>query len=139
VEDDDDMLRRSVKRVRSGRYQLRLSAEERDILRTLPDQLKALVEADDPSIRRLFPPAYLEDPDAEAEYRRLMREDLIERHHAALDIMTATIDATDLDEEQLTTSGWCSAPSSTSARKSCASTRPPTRCTTTSATWRKRS
>jgi len=107
VEDYDDMLRRSVKRLRSGRYQLRLSPDERDVLRTLPGQLRALVSGDDPSVRRLFPPAYLEDAAAEAEYRRLMREDLIERRRASLDIMAATIDATDLDEEQLT--AWLAA------------------------------
>ena len=96
------MLRRVVKRVRSGQFQLRLSADERDVLRSLPEQLKEMLTEDDPALRRLFPPAYLDDPKAETEYHRLMREDLLEHHRTALDVMAATIDADQLDEDQLT-------------------------------------
>jgi hypothetical protein len=90
-----------VKRTRSGRYHLRLSDNEREVLRTLPEQLRDLLEKDDPSLRRLFPPAYAADPEREAEYRRLMREDLVERRRAALDTMSRTVDASDLSEEEL--------------------------------------
>jgi hypothetical protein len=90
-----------VKRTRSGRYHLRLSDKEREVLRTLPDQLRDLLEKDDPSLRRLFPPAYATDPEREAEYRRLMREDLVERRRATLDTMSRTLDAPDLSEEEL--------------------------------------
>jgi len=99
--------RRPVKRLRSGRYELRLSAPERDLLRDLPRQLKELMaETDDPSLRRLFPPAYIDDPEGEAEYRRLVGEDLLAGRQAALDTMAATVDATELDEAQIT--AWLS-------------------------------
>jgi hypothetical protein len=101
------MFRRPVRRVRSGRFQIHLSTDERELLRSLPGQLKELLGTDDPSLRRLFPPAYREDAEQEAEYQRLTREDLRERHTAALDVMSGTVDATELDEEQLT--GWLSA------------------------------
>lgn len=96
------MLRRPVKRSKSGRYQLRLSKDERDLLRSLPEQLNAILEEDDPRLRRLFPPAYADDPERDAEYQRLMREDLLDRHRAALETMAHTIDADSLDAEQLT-------------------------------------
>ena len=101
------MLRRPVRRLRSGRFQVHLSSDERELLRSLPGQLKVLLGTDDPSLRRLFPPAYRDDEEQEAEYKRLTREDLLERHTAALDVMTGTVDATELSEEQL--SGWLSA------------------------------
>jgi Domain of unknown function (DUF2017) len=101
------MLRRPVKRTRSGRFQLNLSAAEREVLRSLPAQLKELLGTDDPSLRRLFPPAYPDDPARDAEYQRLVRDDLIAGRTAALDVMAATVDATELDTEQLT--GWLSA------------------------------
>ncbi len=103
------MLGRKVKRTRSGDLQLRLSAEERDLLRSLPAQLRELVddEPGDPSLRRLFPPAYTTDPQLEGEYRRLMGDDLKQRHKAALALMEETVDATSLTEEQAT--GWLSA------------------------------
>jgi hypothetical protein len=100
---------RPVKRTRSGRFQLHLSAEERDALRSLPGELKALMAAgtDDPNLRRLFPPAYPDDPKLEAEYERLVRDDLVANRTAALDVMAKTVDATELDEDEM--SGWLSA------------------------------
>jgi hypothetical protein len=101
------VLRRPVRRTRAGRFQLNLSADERQLLGSLPGQLKELLATEDPSLRRLFPPAYTDDPQRDAEYQRLMRDDLMQRHTAALDVMSATIDASDLDGEQL--AGWLSA------------------------------
>jgi len=94
--------RRRVKRTRGGDFQLRLPPEERDLLRTLPNQLRELLLTDDPSLRRLFPPAYVDDPEHEEEYRRLMADDLVRRRQAALDIVEETIDAERVNEEQLT-------------------------------------
>jgi hypothetical protein len=101
------MFRRPVKRTRSGRFQLNLSPEEREVLRSLPAQLKELLGTDDPSLRRLFPPAYTDDPVRNAEYEGLVRDDLIAGRTAALDVMAATVDATELDSDQMT--GWLSA------------------------------
>src|ERR1700676_168369 len=98
----DDLLHRPVKRTLKGRYRLRLSSGERDVLRTLPEQLIELLDGDNPSLRRLFPPAFEDDPERNAEYQRLMREDLVERHRAALDTMARTVDATELSTEELT-------------------------------------
>jgi hypothetical protein len=101
------MWMRPVKRVRGGQYKLRLSADERELLRDLPNQLKELLaETDEPALRRLFPPAYIDDAEGEAEYRRLVGDDLLQGRQAALDTMAATIDATELDESQLT--AWLS-------------------------------
>jgi hypothetical protein len=94
--------RRRVKRMRNGQFQLRLPPEERNLLRTLPHQLRELLATDDPGLRRLFPPAYVDDPERESEYRRLMADDLMASRKAALDIVEETIDADVLDAEQLT-------------------------------------
>jgi hypothetical protein len=101
------MIGARIKRTRKGDFQLRLPAEERDLLRALPGQLLQLVGSDDPSLHRLFPPAYAADPDREREYRRLMGDDLLERHRQALVVMEETIDAERLDEDQLV--GWLGA------------------------------
>jgi hypothetical protein len=97
----------AVQRVRSGVYRVTLSPQEREILRDLPRQLKELLEqTDDPALRRLFPPAYVDDPEGEAEYRRLMGDDLLQGRRAALDTMAATMDEGELDETQMT--AWLS-------------------------------
>ena len=50
--------------------------------------------AADPVLERLFPPAYRNPEDAErdAEYQRLMRDDLLEAKLANLDVVTSTLD-----------------------------------------------
>ena len=103
------MIGARIKRTRKGDYQLRLPTEERDLLRSLPGQLRDLLGTDDPSLHRLFPPAYTDDSEHEHEdeYRRLMGDDLEEHHRQALSVMEETIDADRLDEDQLT--GWLAA------------------------------
>ena len=95
-----------VSRLRSGDLRLNLSSEERDVLRTLPDQLEEVLELapDDPSLRRLSPPAYADRPEHEAEYRRFMGDDLRERQRGDLDVLRRTVDARRLSEEQA--HGW---------------------------------
>lgn len=72
------------------------------MLRTLPAQLRAILGSDDPALFRLYPPAYAVDPELNAEYEAMVREDLTARRLTALRVMEETIDAERLDEEQLT-------------------------------------
>lgn len=97
-------VRRPVRRNRQGRFQLSLSNDERELLRVLPAQLvELLAEPDDPGLRRLFPPAYHAEGDSQrqAEYRRLMQEDLAERHREALEVLARTAGADELTEEEM--------------------------------------
>ena len=99
------MLGRRVRRTRRGDFDVRLPDAERRLLAALVPQLRAaLTEGEqlaDPSLRRLFPTAYPEDPELDAEYHQLVHDDLLERRLASLDTVAATVDATRLDEEQL--------------------------------------
>lgn len=95
------MSRSPLRRTRDGRWQVRLAPRERQLLRELPGQAQELIRRSDPSVARLFPPAYGDDPEQEAEYRRLVGDQLSEHHHEALSILTQTADADDLDDEQL--------------------------------------
>jgi Domain of unknown function (DUF2017) len=90
-----------VARTRDGDYRVRLSDHERDLLRTLPGQLRVLIAEDDPSLLRLFPPAYADDLEADAEYRRLVRDGLVDGKLAALSELERTAAADRLDEAQL--------------------------------------
>jgi hypothetical protein len=90
-----------VKRSRDGTYAINLEPWERDLLRTLPGQLRDLLATDDPALERLYPPAYVDDTERNDEYQRLMRGDLTARRLTSLDVLETTVDATRLDEEQL--------------------------------------
>jgi hypothetical protein len=84
------------KRLGRDRIRVRLGLDEVAVLRGLPEQLRAVLTegADDPVNRRLFPPAYLEPEDAErdAEYRRLMHDELVQGKLANLELVTGTLD-----------------------------------------------
>lgn len=90
-----------VRRRRDGTYSLRLDADERDALRSLPGQLRELLATDDPVLDRLFPSAYTDDAEASAEYARLMRDDLMAGRLSSIAVMEETIDAERLDEAQV--------------------------------------
>jgi hypothetical protein len=66
-------------RVRGGGFSLRLNPEERALVARLLDELAALLtQPVDPSMtERLFPVVHPNDPDQEAEYQRLMRDELV--------------------------------------------------------------
>lgn len=94
---------RRVSRKRDGSYKVDLPDDERALLRSLPGQLRSLLETDrsDPTVRRLFPTAYPLDKADDDEYHRLVGEQLLENHVAALEILESTADADLLDEGQL--------------------------------------
>ncbi|HZP90977.1 MAG TPA: DUF2017 family protein [Actinomycetota bacterium] len=103
------MLER-IRRTRSGEYSVRLPREERELLRGLPGQLRALLTlgdaTGDPALRRLFPPAYEGEPERAEEFDRMVRGDLLEQRLSAIDTMERTIDADRLSEDELT--AWLS-------------------------------
>ena len=88
-----------------GRFAVDLPVEVRELLASLPAQLRQLIvdAPDDPWLQRLFPPAYnmVEDAEKQAEWRRLMAADLHERRLAQLDALALTADATELSEGDL--------------------------------------
>jgi hypothetical protein len=96
-----------VKRTSRGDFELHLSREERTILGQLPEQLRALLSSDDPALERLFPPAYPDEEELQAEYESLVRGDLLQQRLGSADVMERTIGASRLTEEELL--AWLSA------------------------------
>lgn len=99
-----------VKRTRKG-FALRIPPAERDVLRTLPGQLRGLLTegaaTTDPVVRRLFPSAYPDEPERAAEFDAMVRDDLVAQRMQAIDVMERTIDAERLSEDELV--AWLSA------------------------------
>jgi hypothetical protein len=89
-----------VKRTRQG-IELQLSAEERQLLAVLVTEMRELLGTDDPSLRRLYPTAYIDDPGRDAEYQILARAELADRRLQALDVVEASVDARLLDPDQV--------------------------------------
>ena len=95
--------RRPVVANGDGTYSFNLAEDERALMAAIVPDLRALL-ADDPNdelLTRLFPTARPDDPEAEAEYRELVRDDLVSKRLARLDIVAELSEATVLDQEQL--------------------------------------
>ena len=94
-----------VKRTRRGDFELRLTPDERTILRGLPDQLRNLIENEDPTsdpaMARLYPPAYEDDPIRNLEFERMAGDDLTSQRLSSISAMEGSIDADLLSEDQL--------------------------------------
>ena len=91
---------------------MQLAAGEVELLRSMRDGLRAVLESgepDDPVIDRLFPAAVSDDPEADTELRRLLRDELLTSRLSALDDLHALLEQgraargglrVDLDGEQ---------------------------------------
>jgi Domain of unknown function (DUF2017) len=77
----------------SGRYVLHLGKDERALLARLLGELRELVNdpVESSVVRRLFPAVYPDDAEREAEYQRLMREDLVSSRLAAVDVVESVL------------------------------------------------
>jgi hypothetical protein len=80
-----------MERAADGGIELRLSPEERRLLVGLAAELRSLLEGEtgDPSLRRLFPPAYEDEQDEDA-YRALMGAELLDGRREALELLART-------------------------------------------------
>ncbi len=86
-----------------GTFSLNLQGEERALIAAIVPDLRSLL-ADDPNdemLTRLFPTARPDDPEAEAEYREMVRDDLVSKRLSRLDMVAELAEATVLNQEQL--------------------------------------
>lgn len=100
------MLRPPV-RLTSRGFVVKLGDQEAELVHRLLGELRGLLTTDDPAAAaltgRLFPVAHPDDPEREAEYQRLMRDELVTSRLASIDVVDEALDAgRPLDEGQLT-------------------------------------
>jgi len=81
-------------RRRRGGIDVTLTEPEVAILRSVVAQMEQVLVAPEgnPATRRLFPPAYTDDDEAQAEFARLMTEDLTEGKRKAVVSVLATLE-----------------------------------------------
>lgn len=92
-----------VKRRADGGFDLTLDADRREVLVSLFGQLseQLATEPDHPNLIRLSPPAYLDDPDADAAYQLLAGEELRTSHQAAITSVVESLGRDRLTEAEL--------------------------------------
>jgi hypothetical protein len=82
-----------VFRLKNGNYKIELADDHRQLITQLVEQLRdsLATTTDDSNLRRLFPTAYNNDAKKDAEYQRLMRDELLESRLAAIDVTIKVI------------------------------------------------
>ena len=81
-------------RRRGGNVDVLLSEPEAELVRSVAEQMVQVLETPEQTehTHRLFPPAYTDDPDAQAEYARLMTADLLDGKRRALSSLMETLE-----------------------------------------------
>ena len=81
-------------RRRDGGVDVTLGEPEAELFRSVVAQMDQVLEAPEghPHTLRLFPPAYRDDADAQAEFARLMTGDLLDGKRSAVRSVTSTIE-----------------------------------------------
>jgi Domain of unknown function (DUF2017) len=89
---------------REGGFLLLLPEGERELMLQLLGELRTLLKlgSEDPRLRRLYPAAYSDDEEKDAEYRRLTHEELSSGRLAAIAVAERTIAEDELTPDQLT-------------------------------------
>ena len=79
-------------------FEITLTVDERSTLLNFVDQLSQILEMgpDDARLRRLFPTAYHENPEHDAEYQGYMRDELTQSRSASIDVVKEVLESTDL-------------------------------------------
>lgn len=91
---------RAVVPLDDGTFYVNLPPVFRSVLHQAVDDLRHRIVMGDDSTRRLFPTAYPDDPALDAEYRRLMGDELLRSRFGALDAVTESLDNEVLDADQ---------------------------------------
>ena len=94
-------LDRSVAVLPDGRYRVRWRAADREMVQRLATELDDALEADDPNLTRLFPPAYGTDEVRSREYDALARHELIDSRRATLATLREAMGHSELTGDQL--------------------------------------
>ena len=79
-------------------FEITLTVDERSTLLSFVDQLSDIlaIGPDDARLRRLFPTAYHENPDHDAEYQGYMRDELTQSRSASIVVVKDVLESTDL-------------------------------------------
>jgi hypothetical protein len=90
-----------VERVSAGRYQITLHESEHELLKQLLGSLRELISAADDRTRRLFPTAYADDPEKDAGYQAMVRDELVSSRLSAIQLIEDTPGTTVLDGDAM--------------------------------------
>ncbi len=84
-----------------GTYKIRLAKNIIELIVRLAEDLDSILDQDAPILTRLFPTAYADNPEMDAGYQILARDQLVDQRREAIDIVRSTAENSILNEEEL--------------------------------------
>ena len=99
--DDAPILFARVEPLPGGGVRFAKGPVERLLLGDLLDELENGLDTQDPSTKRLFPPAYPDDEEAEAEYRAMLHDELADGRRSRIARIRATLERDELTTEEV--------------------------------------
>lgn len=96
--------RRTVEPLGSGTFSFDFDPDLLDAILLWAQELGTGLDQDSSALRRLFPTAYPDDPEKDAGYQILAREELIEGRREAIEIMARSVHKEVLSLEEI--SAW---------------------------------
>ena len=94
-------MARGIDRREEGGFRVRLPIDERNVLASLPAQLREALDEGEQTLYRLFPPAYADDDEANAAYAELVGRGLLDGKLRALAELERTAHVETLTEDEL--------------------------------------
>jgi hypothetical protein len=93
-----------IESIGNGAFRINLTDAERETMLSFVDQLEEVLTAEqgDPRLRRLYPTAYHENPDLDAEYQGYMRDELSQSRASSMATVREVLATQDpISESQL--------------------------------------
>ena len=85
----------------NGNYQVAVSENEKDLISIISAEVNSFIQRRGGEVSRLFPSAYIDQPEAENEYQTMIHDDLVSAHTSALETLTKSLTKPEVMENDL--------------------------------------
>ena len=85
----------------NGNYQVAVSENEKELIYFISDEVKSFFQRRGGVASRLFPSAYIDQPEAENEYQAMIHDDLVSSHTLALETLNKSLAKPEVTENDL--------------------------------------
>ena len=91
----------NINLLENGNYQVAVSENEKDLIYFISAEVNSFFQKRGGEASRLFPPAYMDQPEAENEYQTMIHDDLASAHILALETLNKSLAKPEVTENDL--------------------------------------
>ena len=91
----------NINLLENGNYQVVVSGNEKDLISIISAEVNSFIQRRGGETSRLFPSAYIDQPEAENEYQTMIHDDLVSAHTLALETLNKSLAKPEVMENDL--------------------------------------